>query len=86
MPPAEHTSVAIIAMFHTTGAVYERKNLRWLFRIPRHHADNTSSAAPGNRIRTSRMVSSRLAPWNPGAITSVEPRRGQHARSTRAPT
>jgi hypothetical protein len=45
--------VAIIAAFHITGAVYERRNLWWLLRTPRHQADSTSSPAPGNRMRTS---------------------------------
>ena len=65
------SSVAIIAAFQITGAVYEMKNLRWLFRTPRHHAEMTSRPAPGNRIRTSRVVSSRFGPLKPGAITSM---------------
>ena len=51
------TSVAIIAAFHITGAVYESRKRRWLLSTPRHHADSTSSPAPGNRMRTSRIVS-----------------------------
>jgi hypothetical protein len=47
------TSVAIIAAFHMTGAVYDSRNRWWLFRTPRHQADSTSSPAPGKRIRTS---------------------------------
>ena len=62
MRPPKNTSTPIMAKFQTTGAVYERKNLRWLFRMPRHHADITSRPAPGNRTRTMRMASSRLAP------------------------
>ena len=35
--------------------------MRWLLSTPRHHADITSSATPGNRItRTSTIVSSRV--------------------------
>ena len=29
----------MIARFQTTGAAYDRKKRRWLFRTPRHHAD-----------------------------------------------
>ena len=61
----------MMAAFHTTGAVYDRRNRRWLFRIPRHQADSTSSAMPGKRMRTSRMVSSRFSPAKPGAMPSI---------------
>ncbi len=61
------TRVAIIAMFQKTGATYDKKNLWWLFRIPRHQADSTRSPTPGNRMRTTRTVSSRTSPWKPGA-------------------
>ena len=43
------TSVAIIAAFHITGAVYDSRNRWWLFRTPRHQADSTSSPAPGKQ-------------------------------------
>ena len=65
------TSAPIIARFQTTGAAYDRKNLWWLFRIPRHHAEITSSPAPGNRIRTTWTASARFSPSNPGAIRSM---------------
>ena len=55
----------------STGAVYDSRNRWWLFSTPRHHADSTSSPAPGNRMRTSAIVSSRFAPVNPGAIASM---------------
>ena len=54
-----------------TGAAYESRKRRWLLSTPRHHADSTSRPAPGNRMRTSRIVSSRFSPSNPGAITSM---------------
>ena len=47
----------ISAAFHSTGDTYDRKNRRWLLSTPRHHADITSSAMPGNRIWTSWTVS-----------------------------
>src|SRR5207244_3171100 len=65
------TSVTIIAAFHMTGAVYESRKRRWLFSTPRHHAERTSRPAPGNRMRTSRIVSSRSSPSNPGAMASM---------------
>ena len=65
------TSVAIIAAFHITGAAYESRNRRWLFRMPRHHADSTSRPAPGNRMRTSAIVSARFSPVKPGAISAI---------------
>ena len=39
--------------------------------MPRHQADITSSPAPGNRIRTSVIVSSRFSPSKPGAISEI---------------
>jgi len=55
-------AAAMIAVFQRTGETYDRKNRRWLFNTPRHHADITSSATPGNKIWTSAMVSARAAP------------------------
>ena len=55
-------AAAMSAAFHTTGDTYDRKNLRWLFRTPRHHALITSSAIPGNRMRTISIVCTRVAP------------------------
>src|SRR3978361_899122 len=40
-------SVATIAAFHTTGAAYDSRNLWWLLRMPRHHADTTNHPVPG---------------------------------------
>ena len=45
--------------------------MRWLLRTPRHQAEATSRPAPGKRMRTRRMVSSRFSPWKPGAIASI---------------
>src|SRR3989442_5491571 len=36
------TMAAIIAALDTTGAAYERKNRRWLLRIPRRSEEHTS--------------------------------------------
>ena len=69
--PPKTTSVAIIAAFHITGAAYDSRKRWWLFRTPRHHADSTSSPAPGNSMRTISIVSSRLSPVKPGAITAI---------------
>ena len=57
-----------------TGAAYDRKNRRWLFRTPRHHAPSTNRPAPGNRIRVRRIVSSRCSPSKPGAMTPHDER------------
>ena len=54
-----------------TGAMYESRKRRWLLRMPRHHADSTSSPAPGNRMRTIAIVSSRFSPSKPGAMTAT---------------
>ena len=74
--------MAIIAAFHATGAVYDSRNLPWLFSTPRHQADATSRPAPGKRTRTRRTVSSRLAPPNPGAITVTSTGAPSTPRST----
>ena len=42
-------SAPIIATFQNTGATYDRKNLRWLFRMPRHQALITKMPAPGKQ-------------------------------------
>ena len=47
------------------------KKRRWLFRMPRHHAENTSRPAPGKRILVSITVSSRFSPVKPLAITAT---------------
>jgi hypothetical protein len=60
-----------MAAFHTTDAAYETKKRWWLFSTPRHQADITISPAPGNRMRTSTMVRSRVVPVNPGAMASM---------------
>ena len=65
----------MMAAFHATGAVYESRKRRWLFRTPRHHAESTRSPTPGKRIRTRRIVRSRFAPAKPGAIASISQRR-----------
>src|SRR5450432_1112533 len=49
----KNTSAAICAMFQITGDAYERKNLLWLLRIPRHQADSTINPMPGKKILTS---------------------------------
>jgi len=54
-----------------TGAAYERKNFRWLFRTPRHHAERTRKPAPGKNSVTRRTVRSRFSPLNPGAMIAV---------------
>ena len=59
----------MIAAFHSTGAKYGRKNLRWLFKMPSAHADSTSTPVIGNRIRTTAIRSSRRAPSKPGVNT-----------------
>ena len=64
-------NTAISTAFHTTGATYERKNRRWALRTPRHQADNTSAAVPGNMIRTSVTVSSWVDSASPGAMRRV---------------
>src|SRR5436190_1769683 len=69
--PPKTRSVAIIAAFQTTGAAYDSRNRWWLLRTPRHHADMTSSPAPGNRMRTSDVVSTRFSPVKPGAMRSI---------------
>ena len=56
---------------HTTGAAYDRKNRRWLLRMPRHHAPITNRPAPGKRMRVSRIASSSCLPSNPPAISST---------------
>ena len=77
------TSVAIITMFMNIGATYERKNLRWLFRMPRHHAERTRIPTPGHMMRTTVIVSSRIAPLYPGAITMSSHGVSRTPRSTR---
>jgi hypothetical protein len=61
----------MMATFQMTGAAYDRKNFRWLFSTPRHQADRTSRPAPGKRIRTSRIASSRFSPSKPGAMALI---------------
>ncbi len=84
--PPKTTSVAIIATFQTTGAAYEIRNLWWLFSTPRHHADMTIRPTPGKRMRTMRIVRSRVAPVNPGAIKSMRSGVPSTQTSTRALT
>ena len=86
VPRPNATSVPIIARFHTIGAAYDSRNFPWLFSTPRHHADSTSSPAPGNRIRTTAIVSARLSPVNPGAITAMRIGVANTPTSTIAPT
>src|SRR6185312_12269330 len=69
--PPNTSSAPIITAFHATGETYDRKKRRCEFRIPRHHADSTSSPTPGNMTCTSLMVSSRLSPLNPGVRRSI---------------
>jgi hypothetical protein len=58
-----------MAPFQITETAYDRKNRRWLFSTPRHHADMTVRPTAGNRIRTSRIASSRVGPLKPGAMS-----------------
>src|SRR3569833_294567 len=61
----------IIATFQSTGAENDSRNLRWVFRTPRHHAEITKIPAPGKRMRVKRIVSARRSPVNPGAINGM---------------
>ena len=58
----------------TTG-----ETCRWLFRMPRHHAEITNMPAPGNRIRVRRIVSSRVSPSKPWRDQRNEHRRRDDA-------
>src|SRR5437588_2602814 len=53
VPEPNTTSAAIIVFFFKQKTAYEIRNRRWLFRTPRHHADNTVRPVAGNKIRTS---------------------------------
>ena len=59
----------MIAAFHSTGAKYGMKNLRWLLRMPSAHADSTSTPVIGKMMRTMAIISSRRCPSKPGVKT-----------------
>ena len=69
----------MIAAFHSTGAKYGRKNLRWLFRMPSAHADSTSTPVIGKRMRTTAIMSSRRCALETRREHADEHRREQHA-------
>ena len=50
------------AKFQITGDAYDRKKLRWLFKMPRHHAAITRKPIPIEVIRVRSTVRSYLAP------------------------
>jgi hypothetical protein len=68
----------MIARFQATGAAYERKNFRWLFRTPRHHAERTRKPAPGKNSVTRANSEVALLSAEPGRDDRGERTGGEH--------
>ena len=79
-------SAAMIARFQTIGAEYERRKRRWLLSTPRHHAESTSSPAPGkeNAHECDRELALRARKSR--RDEPDEPRRDEHSQHARAAT